>query len=193
MRKLTAYRIIELLEAPTEDRRPTIRHIEARAAEDEIVTALRLSTLPLTTEILCSMLGRRHATAAVPILIQTLHNADPFVRDATADALAKIGDPDAGPSLAFQLQREEDVGVQQTLAVALGACHYRPAIPALLELLEHPNATTRGCAAWSLGVLRAKEARAGLEHALSHETEPYPQARMEVALNEIRAYETASQ
>lgn len=193
MRVLTAKRIVQLLEAPIEDPWPTIRLIQARAAEDEVVAALDLPASPETRFVLCSILGERHVGAAVPVLAATLQDADARVRSAAADALAKIGDTHAGPALTRQLESEERTGVRQMLALALGACRYEPAISMLLGLLEDPDATMRGCAAWSLGFMHVNEAQPALEQALWRETEKYPQTRMEVALNEIRAFRAASQ
>ncbi len=189
MRKLNANRIVALLELPTEDRRPTGRHIQARAAADEIIAALTLATTPLTRVILCQILGNRHVAEAVPVLIAALGDAESGVRSAAADSLAKIGDPQAGPALLAHFHRESVVGVCHMLAAALGACQYAPAIPALVRALADPNATLRGCAAWSLGALRASEAQDALEHALERETDSsYALTRMQVALQEIQSH-----
>ena len=194
MNKLTAERIIQLLEAPTEDRRPMDRVLRKEAHVKELVTALEMSlekseVSDLTKRIICYYLGERHSKRAVPALISALQNPSATVRSSAADALAKIGDPKAGAALYEQFISEESIGAQHMLAAALGAVGYEPAIPVLIQALKHPNEVLRGCAAWSLGALDAKEALEPLQEALALEmdTDSYAEEQMRDALRKITA------
>ena len=104
MNKLTAERIIQLLEAPTEDRRPMDRVLRKEAHVKELVTALEMSletseVSEVTKHIICYYLGERHSKRAVPALTSALKDPSSDVRESAADALAKIGDPKTGAAL----------------------------------------------------------------------------------------------
>ncbi len=92
MENLDAERIMQLLEAPTQDQQPTVRRVEAQAAVSELIIALQKSQTARVREILCHILGRRHEKAAVPALTAALHDPSLSVWASAADALAKIGD-----------------------------------------------------------------------------------------------------
>jgi HEAT repeat protein len=191
MDELTAQKIIQLLEAPTDDRRPISDWILSNAPVTELILALQGNSTPLVRQILCDMLGERHERAAVPILVDCLNDASPDIRDSAADALAKIGDPSAGKALMECFAgAEREIGVRQMLALALGAVGHKPAIPLLIQALNEPNGTLRGCAAWSLGVLDAEEAKDALQRALKHEIgsdadSAYAAKRMRAAIRAI--------
>ncbi len=88
---LDALRIMQLLEAPTVDQRPTVGRVEANAAVSELIIALQKSQSARVREILCHILGRRHEKAAVPVLTAALQDPSLSVWASAADALAKIG------------------------------------------------------------------------------------------------------
>jgi HEAT repeat protein len=154
----------------------------------ELVAALGKSKTPLVTNIICDILGDRHSKTAVPALISALKNGSPHVRASAADALAKIGDSKAGAALYDEFISEEVIGVQHMLALALGAVCYGPAIPLLVQALQHADEVLRGCAAWSLGTLRSKEAKEPLQQALAMETHSYAKRQMKVALEKSILY-----
>jgi hypothetical protein len=89
---LDAERIMQLLEAPTEDQHPTVHRVEDHATVSELIIALQKSQTARVREILCHILGRRHEKAAVPALTAALHDPSLSVWASAADALAKIGD-----------------------------------------------------------------------------------------------------
>lgn len=186
MNRLNAVAIIQLLEAPIDDRRPIGHRISTEANVAEIIEALRMSTAPLVRQILCDILGERGDEGAVDILINALQDASVGVRSSAADALAKIGDSRAGEALMGRLKVERSAGVRQMIAAALGAVGYRPAVPKLVLMLKEASATTRGCAAWSLGTLRSKEAGRALEQALNVEANSYAANRMKEAIEMIK-------
>ena len=189
MQELTANRIISLLEEPTEDGIPVYRQIKRRASIRSLIEALQDATSPLTRENVCDILGERHAVRAVPTLVNALRDPSDGVRSAAADALAKIGKASAGPALFEALQTEEEDGTRQIMILALGAVGFAPAIPTLIGLLEDPAAKVRGCAAWSLGALRAKQAAQWIQQSAERETSSFAQDYMREALRALARLE----
>lgn len=185
MDSMTAKGIAQLLDAPVVDRRPTVRELSASAPTAELIAALIEAQTPLTKQILCDILGERSDGVAVPALVGALEDESSGVRGSAADALAKIGDISAGGALNSHFASEKDSGVRQMLALALGSVGYKPATPLLLQVLDDSNGTLRGCAAWSLGALKAADAKDPLQAALARETDPYATRRMREALASI--------
>ncbi len=160
-----------------------------RTAEDgtTLVDALRLATDDHAKMILCDVLGFRHEAVAVDELIACLSNPSSKVRSSAADALAKIGDPRAGAALLERFELPEpSLGVRRMLLSALGAVQHRAAIPMLINWLGNPDADQRGAAAWSLGVMGAREALAPLEEAERAERITYAKERIREAIARIR-------
>jgi HEAT repeat protein len=179
--------IIQLLKTPhkdTVDAIQTKERILAEAPITELLAAVQASPTPLIRQIVCDLLGRRADARAVPVLIDALHDADAGVRGSAADSLAKIGDPSAGEALMEQYFKEDD-DIRQLLAIALGAVHYRPAIPVLIQALSSPTQMLRQCVAWALRNLKAPEAREALQQALAQERDPYTSEAMREALKAI--------
>jgi len=189
MMRLNPTDILSLLMTTPEgrERRSVIAKIGTQAGVMELITAFGQASDNVARQILAYILGKRHAKTAVPILAGSLYDNDPYVRAAAADALAKIGSSAAGKTLLERFIQEDDDGVRQMLAIALGAVHYRPAIEALRQGLRNPSGMLRGCVAWSLGELHAVEAIQELEEALRREEHSYAHARMQAALVQIRA------
>ena len=161
------------------------RQILRNATNREIVRALRITTDRLTCQILCDILGEKHAKTAVEILLLCLNHESERVRASAADALAKIKDAKTGQSLLQHLKKEPDIGAKAMIIIAVGAVGYKPAIPFLIPLLTANDRSIRGSAAWSLGALGAYEAREPLQVALSKEIESYPKERIQETLDII--------
>lgn len=178
--------IVKQLDEPLDDRRPVVNHIEHAAAAQDLISALTAATNPVTRQILADILGRRHEETAVPALIKALDDPAIGVRASAADALGKIGSPEAGEAVWRRLQREPEESVRQMLILALGATGYRAAIPFLLSALKDPSPVIRGCAARALLDLRAKEALHRLEEALRSETDSFPRNQMTAAVSGLR-------
>ncbi len=188
--------IISLLEKPTKNRWP-LYNIRDKATISDIVAALQASTIPLTRRLLCSIVSLRFrvgyfekgfsdATQAVPALIEALADPDEGVRSAALEALWDIGDPAAGPALLEQYHKEKEGSpVRHMLASALGASHYTPAIPTLIQALSSSDDMLRRDATWGLRHLKAQEAREPLQQALSTETSPLTIQTMEETLQEL--------
>lgn len=165
--------IIQLLEEPTENGIPIKKKITAEAAIEDLIAAMHEPIAPLTRQILCDIVGDRRAAQALPELLDALKDPSPNVRSAAADALSNVGDSQAGPALLERYRAEEDKDVRVMLAVALGAVHYRPAIPDLVQALDDPYDTLQVEAAWSLGELKATEARGGMQRVLARQTDDH--------------------
>jgi HEAT repeat protein len=179
---MQASEIIRLLEESSSGAQ-TKQRIMADASTTEIVRALETCNAEKARQILCDIVGVRHAPAAVPILITCLGDSASGVRSAAADALAKIGDKRAGPALLEHFTiLESELPVRRMLALALGAVQCHEATPHLIAALQHTDGSLRGCAAWSLGHLDATEALVPLQEALRHEPMPYAAERIREAV-----------
>jgi len=119
----------------------------ARQLQDEDVNVRRAAARALTRIA--------NAVAAIPALIQALHDKDPFVRDNAVDALAVMLPGDVVPSLTKAL-RDEDPNGRRRAADTLARIgrDTEPAWPTLILLLKDENAEVR------------KAANAALRHLL---------------------------
>jgi HEAT repeat protein len=165
---MDAQEIIRLLEEPTDNRLLVKQRIANEAPTEELISAMHRPKKPLTYAILCELLGNRKDTQAVPELISALHDADSDIRNEASQALAKIGDPRTGEALMAQYLAEQDEDVKDWHIIALGSVGYRPAIPHLIQALDIED--LRSHAVWSLGELKAQEAKAPLENLMNHES-----------------------
>lgn len=181
-----AEQIIRLIEYETDDWRPLWHWLLDHAYVHELIKALRQTNNTDTRAYLCYLLGWRRSKRAVPYVAIALHDPADSLRAEAADALAKIRSESAGTELLTQLAVETGGGVKQMIALALGACGYRPSVPRLINLLKSDSGTLRGCAAWSLGELRAPEGESPLSDALETETDEYAIQQMKLALARIR-------
>lgn len=182
---MNAQEIIRLLEKPTPNRTPIKEKIRDEASIEELIAAMHEPLTPLTRQILCDILGARHANQALPELIEALKDSSPHVRSAAADALSAIGDIQAGSALLAQYKLEEDKDVRVMIAVALGAVHYQSAIPDLIQALDDPYDILAIEAAWSLGELKASGAKEGLQRVLARQTDEYSKNLVQEAIAKI--------
>jgi HEAT repeat protein len=175
--------ILQLLEEPTEDRRPLKHKLRREASVKELVKALWNSKTILTSRILCDILGARRAKTAIPALLNCLNQPDPDLKNDAAEAIGKIGSPKAGEELLDHFILEP----RGWYAIALGAIGYSPAIPYLIKGLSNASDwLIRGGSAWALGELRVKEAIKPLESSLVIENDKYAFDRMNEAITKIR-------
>lgn len=182
---MNAREVIDLLEGESDERRRVKQRVSAEASLEAIVAAMREAKAPKTRQILCDIVAALHAAEAVPELLAALNDPPPALRSAAADALAAIRDPNTGPALLRHYRSEPDPDVRTVLAVALGAVGYRPAIPELILALNDPHRALQIEAAWSLGELRATEAREQIARALSRQTTDWSRRLMEDALAKL--------
>jgi epoxyqueuosine reductase len=82
------------------------------------------------------------------------------------------------------LWRTRRAGLLRNVCVALGNVADRSSVPALTAALDDPEPLVRGHAAWALGRLGGRAARAALEGALSRETDPEVRDECGLALQE---------
>jgi HEAT repeats len=148
--------IIRLLRVQLPDRRDVIERIASEAATSDLMAASHYDVPPLSREILFDLLGNKHDSAALPVLMEGLDDPSARVRSSAADALAKIRDPAAGPMVERRFEVEQDDRVRQMLALALGAIEYRPSIPLLIRALGQSTGTLSGAIAgpWALSKRR---------------------------------------
>jgi HEAT repeat protein len=185
MNNLDAAEILRLLA----DQSVTFVQLRLREAASilELRRALAQTTDAHSRQVLCDVLGFRHARSAVSELIECLSDPSEKVRASAADALGKIGDVRAGEVLMQAFEAEAALPVRRTLACALGAVGHKPSISMLIECLKDSDSSLRGCAAWALGILRVTETADVLREALQRETESYPTARIREALELIES------
>ena len=98
---------------------------------------------------------------AVPVLLTRLGNDNPAIRKMAATILGEIGDPRAVTPLLGALA-DEDLGVRQCTAEALGALKAEVAIPNLVKLLDDPIPVIRSSALTGLDRMGTPSARKAL-------------------------------
>ena len=182
---MNAQEIVHLLEEPTENCTPIKEKIIADAPIEEVIIAMHEPIAPLTRQILCDILGKRHATQALSELLDALKDPSPDIRSAAADALAAIRDVSAGPALLEHYRTEEDRDVRVMLAVALGSVHYQPATLDLIQALDDPYNTLQMEAAWSLGELNATEAKEDMQRVLARQKSDYSKKLVQDAIAKL--------
>jgi cyclophilin family peptidyl-prolyl cis-trans isomerase/HEAT repeat protein len=134
------------------------------AAEDaRSVDGLRLFAVsPLAAERrrAALALGRTQDDAAREPLRKLLTDEEPDVRDAAAfgiGLLSRVAQPAEERALLGRLASESDVGGRVALADALGRVGHEDALPALVALLQDPEARVREQAAIALGSYGQRE------------------------------------
>jgi HEAT repeat protein len=99
-----------------------LRALDAQSFAEKLRAALRHPE-PQTAVRAAWILGERRDTSAVPDLIHALENAqDSFLAEAAAEALGKIGDPEALPALTRAAQ-EGTVRVRNASKAAIERIH----------------------------------------------------------------------
>ncbi|MCL4561673.1 MAG: HEAT repeat domain-containing protein [Chloroflexi bacterium] len=178
---LRSEEIVRLLEEPTDDRQPLKQNLQKEASVKELVQALEISRVELTSRILCDILAARRAKTAVPALIKCLEDPSPWLKDDAAEALGKIGGIKAGEALLDHFNKDPRLWY----AVAMGEIGYRAAIPRLIEALYDPSPMVRGGAAWALEELIALDALKDLKEVARLEEDAFALKHMEKAIEYI--------
>ncbi len=136
--------------------------------------------------VACHELGRRHIKEAVALLVRRLESADLTIREAAADALGMIGDPQAGPALLeLFADNKQPEQIRDTCAYALARLVYRPALPKLLAALSDPSSTVRSCAVAALAAIGEPQTRQLLEMACVTESNDEVRAAMRALIEEL--------
>lgn len=133
--------------------RPQLPHrLESENVVDPLMTALRDPDY-CVRRAAASLLGRSKTTRAAERLRTALDDTRPEMRALAAFALGSAEEQSAGPKLQ-QLLRDSVPTVRTAAAWSLGQLEYRPALNALVELLERDQSPrVRRAAARSLGQL----------------------------------------
>jgi len=86
-------------------------------------------------------LGEARASAATPVLVQTLYLRDsqPWLKQRVLVALGKIGDPRAAKPIADFLERDDKDDIIGTAIFSLGEIGNEGSIPALQEIAQETN------------------------------------------------------
>ncbi|MBC7249311.1 MAG: HEAT repeat domain-containing protein [Anaerolineae bacterium] len=110
------------------------------------------------------LLGRGHDTESLPRLRGLIAHADVGVREHAADAVAALGDEEAGPLLARQLLEEREQGARWNQIEALEKLGAREGVPVLAEVARQcvEDQSVQELALQALGRLGGAEAAAAL-------------------------------
>ncbi|MDJ0735010.1 MAG: HEAT repeat domain-containing protein [Nostocaceae cyanobacterium] len=122
-------------------------------------------------------------------LYKALSSDSDEVRAAVVGAIAKVAqdDPQTGAfDILINALGDAAESVRSEAAAALGNLAYKPAVPHLLPLLEHPEAESRKSAALALMKIRDTTAIEPLETALSKEQEAGVQSVIKLAIAQIQ-------
>jgi len=109
------------------------------------------------------------------------------VRAAVVGAIAKVAEENRDDTQALDLLvsalKDSVTDVRSEAAAVLGNLRYQPAIPALLQLLEHSEGETRKSAALSLMKIGDRQVIDSLQTALERENEPNIQKAIALSIS----------
>lgn len=128
---------------------------------------------------------------SIPALLKALTDPEPIVRSNAAEALARIGGPEAVTVLRQILQTEIDPSVRAITASALGQMPDSAVVPILIMALHDSAPMVRIRAAIALGETGKLSGRLALEKVLG---DPNPQVRAsaQAALKRLKAEKNGS-
>lgn len=190
MRKhIPAEEIVRLLMEPSENRIPLRLKLEKEALIRDLAQALQISKHPLTSCILCGIIGDRykHAKSAVPVLLERLEDEDWEVRNFAAEALSKISSISniSNPTIDKRILEHFRKEPIFWLSYTLGDVKNKEAIPDLSKSLTGRSEWLRGASAWALANMHAVEAKNKIFEALQKETDEWAANHMKKALEEL--------
>jgi HEAT repeat protein len=155
-----AAEIVARLEEPAPDGRAVMWDLRENAPDEALLAAFAAAERPHTRRLLADLLGFRAVTAAAAPLAAALDDPDEGVRAAAADALGKVFMADeppgsevarrVGAAMLARFEAEPSAAVRRTLASAVGAARYEPAIPALRAALDGDDRSLAYSAGWGL-------------------------------------------
>ena len=162
----------------------------ARIGEASVPVLLEILKSPETTES-----TKGHAAWALAFigsdakehLYCEVNSESESVRSAVVGAIAKIAqDNEEAADFTILVNALKDVSetVRCEAAAVLGNLAYQPAVPQLIELLEHPSDETRKSAALSLMKIKDIKALEPLKTQLEKETELQP--ILQLAINQLQ-------
>ena len=123
-------------------------------------------------------------------MFREINSESESVRSAVVGAIAKIAQ-DEEEERAIKVLNDalgdSSATVRCEAAAVLGTLAYKPAVPKLIELLQHPDVETRKAAALSLMKIRDLEALEPLEQAYQREAEDSIKPIMKLAIGQLTA------
>jgi bilin biosynthesis protein len=129
-------------------------------------------------------------------LYREINSDSESVRAAVVGAIAKIAQ-DEEEERAIRILNDaladSSATVRCEAAAVLGTLAYKPAVPNLIELLQHPDVETRKAAALSLMKIRDLEALKPLEEAYQREAEESIKPIIKLAIGQLTANREAIQ
>jgi len=108
-------------------------------AIDSLVSYLRSAGPEQAVRTIHILAYSEGGKAVLEELEQLLTANDEAVREAAAYAVGNLGTSANGPALLSALINERDEGVAETMIEALQSVDYKPAVPCLIEYLDHTN------------------------------------------------------
>jgi HEAT repeat protein len=152
--------VLDALGRPSADGWALMDQLLEDASTGALVDALGRAGDTSTRRALADLLGFRGDASAAEPLADLLDDPDEGVRASAADALGKVfmadppPPPDAarrvGAAMLARFEAEQSLPVLTTLASALGASRYEPALPALRAARESGERSLARQAAWGL-------------------------------------------
>ena len=121
-------------------------------------------------------------------LYKALNSDSEGVRAAVVAAIAKVAqeDPQAGAfDILINALGDPSETVRCEAAAVLGNLAHKPAVPTLLELLNHPEAESRKSAALALMKIRDNSVVESLQSALNQEKEVGVQSVIKLAISQL--------
>jgi HEAT repeat protein len=109
-------------------------------------------------------IGTARMTMAESELTELLLDPSPRLRRVAAEALGRVGGPDAAKAL-MRMISENPLLVEDEMVEALAAVGDTSAVPSLVTLLENPSSSLRRASAKALGKLRSPVALDALTEA----------------------------
>lgn len=158
------------------------------AAAPELLKILGSSDQPESTKGHAAWALAFMGSEAEPYLYEALSSDSSEVRAAVIGAIAKViqEKPDGGPfNILIDALDDPAEIVRSEAASALGNLAHKPALPNLVNLLQHPEWDTRKSAALALMKLREKDALPPLKTALSQETDEAAQRVLQLAISQL--------
>jgi bilin biosynthesis protein len=110
------------------------------------------------------------------------------VRAAVIGAIAKVAEAETKEdtfTILIQALNDPSENVRSEAAAALGNLAYKPAIPALLELLQHPSSESRKAAVLALMKIGNRATLTPLQAALEQESDVALQPILKLAISQL--------
>lgn len=159
----------ELRDADPAVRLEAVKALAAANKDEDAIQHLIDATADTDTRVrlkAIDCLGNARASAATPILVQTLYLSDsaPWLKQRVLVALGKIGDPRAAKPIADFLERDAEADLIGTAIFSLGEIGTEGSVPALQDLAtETSNDRLALLARDAIGKIRARQVNPEVE------------------------------